>query len=280
MRHRLRAAEAGVLNGKPTANHDGDPMSSATSPIRAGSRTEGALRETNRRFYDALWSDARLIEPERFNTWPLVCSLVKESQQRLEVAPGLRPRLPIEGTHFVDQSAPAVRKLRGCGAIAVCGLVTSIPFADGAFDLVCALDVVEHVDDDDAALSELSRVAAPDAALLLSVPLHESRWTAFDDFVGHRRRYEPEQLAAQLEAHGFSVERSAVFGMKPRGSQLADVGMWFLTHRREKAMWWYDRVFMPLGLRFQKKLVLTRGMVDAARLDEILVVCRKRDAMH
>lgn len=145
------------------------------------------LRESNGRFYDALWKDARLIEPERFNTWPLVSDLVEQSRNRLEVAPGMRPRLPIAGTHFVDLSRPAVARLRACGGNAVVGLVTSLPYSDGIFDLVCALDIVEHVDDDEAALSELSRVAAPDATLLLSIPLHESRWTAFDDHVGHRR---------------------------------------------------------------------------------------------
>ena len=240
---------------------------------RIGSDRE--RRETNSQFYDALWTDARLIEPERFNTWPLVGSLVALHPRRLEVAPGLRPRLPIEGTHFVDQSAPAVAKLRGRGARAVRGRVTSIPFADGVFDLVCAFDIVEHVSDDETALSELSRVAAKDAVFLLSVPLHESCWTAFDDLVGHCHRYDPEQLRARLAAFGFSVERSAVFGMKPQSSWLLDLGMWFLTHRREKAMWWYNRVFMPMGLRFQKTLSLERGLVDADGLDEILIVCRK-----
>src|SRR4051794_5791819 len=69
------------------------------------------LREVNRQFYDSLWTDARLVRPERFNTWPLICSLVSPSQRRLEVAPGLRPRLPLQGTNFVDTSAPAVAKL-------------------------------------------------------------------------------------------------------------------------------------------------------------------------
>jgi len=237
-----------------------------------------SLTETNRQFYDALWTDASLIGPERFNTWPLVCSLVAQSRQRLEVAPGLRPRLPLDGTRFVDQSALAVSKLRRHGASAVRGLVTSIPFADGTFDLVCAFDIVEHVADDESALSELSRVAAAGAILLLSVPLHESSWTAFDDLVGHHRRYEPAQLRSQLAAHGFSVEESALFGMKPRSSRLVDFGMWFLTHRRAKAIWWYDRVFMPLGLRFQKELAFVPGMVDADGVDEILIVCRKNGA--
>ena len=108
-----------------------------------------------------LWSGARLVEPEQFNTWPLVRSLLSDYGRRLEVAPGLRPRLPIEGTQFVDISAPALTKLRERGAQVVLSQISSLPFADGAFDLVCALDIIEHVDDDNAALRELSRVTKP-----------------------------------------------------------------------------------------------------------------------
>lgn len=246
------------------------------TPSRA--RSDAELLEANRRFYDPLWADALLVEPERFNTWPLVCSLVSPSRPRLEVAPGLRPRLPIEGTHFVDLSAPAVAKLRARGANAMQGLVSSLPFPDGIFHLVCAFDIVEHVDDDAAALSELARVAAPGAALLLSVPLHQALWTPFDDFVGHRRRYEPDLLLSKLGEHGFTVEQSAVYGMRPKSSRLVDIGMWHLAHRRAKAMWWYNNVFMPVGVFFQKKLVLTQGMIGTTDVSEVFLVCRKRSA--
>ena len=66
--------------------------------------------DANREFYDALWTDARLVAPERFNTWPLARALSDRSPRRLEVAPGLRPRLPLAGTVFVDVSAPALRR--------------------------------------------------------------------------------------------------------------------------------------------------------------------------
>ena len=244
-------------------------------PTNLTNRTDPELLEANRRFYDPLWTDAHLVGPERFNTWPLVCSLLPPTGLQLEVAPGLRPRLPLRETYFVDLSGPAIAKLSARGANAVSGLVSSLPFPDSMFDLVCALDIVEHVDDDDGALSELSRVAAPGAAFLLSVPLHPSQWTAFDDFVGHRRRYEPECLLTKLREHGFTVEQSAVYGMKPKSSRLLDLGMWFLTHRRKKAMWWYSHVFMPLGLRFQKKLALFPGMIDTTLVSEVLLVCRK-----
>ena len=54
--------------------------------------------------------------------------------------------------------------------------------------------------------------------------------------------------------------------------------MWALTHRREKALWWYNHVFMPLGVRFQKKLALAPGLIATEKVDEILLVCRKDGA--
>ena len=145
---------------------------------------------------------ARLVEAERFNTWPLIQRLCATAPRRLEVAPGLRPRLPIAGTHFVDLSAAAVAVLRDRKAGAVRGSVTALPMASARFDLVCAFDIVEHVDDDDSALAELVRVTAPGGALVMSTPLHPARWTPFDAVVGHRRRYEPATLLAKLAHHG------------------------------------------------------------------------------
>jgi SAM-dependent methyltransferase len=233
------------------------------------------LLDANRLYYDSLWSGAQLVEPARFNTWPLIQTLLPRGGRCLEVAPGLRPRLPLEGTQFVDVSGPALAKLARRGASVVGALITSLPFADAAFDLVCALDIVEHVDDDAAALEELSRVARPGAVVLLSVPLHPELWNAFDDFVGHRRRYRPELLTEILGRHGLTIERSAVYGMQPRSSRLLDLGMWYLTHQRERALWWYNRVFMPIGLKFQKKLDFATGLIAAHDVDEILMVCRK-----
>jgi hypothetical protein len=71
------------------------------------------------------------------------------------------------------------------------------------------------------------------------------------------------------------VQRSAVFGMQPRSSRLVDIGMWWLLNHREMAMWWYNRAFVQLGLRFQKALRLAPGMIATEGVDEILMVCRK-----
>src|SRR5436309_4552075 len=146
-----------------------------TSP--SPGRPDSELLDANRHFYNALWTDARLIEPERFNTWPLVHSLLAPAQRRLEVAPGLRPRFPIEDTQFVDISAAALEKLRARGGSGTLGSITALPYGNSGFDLICAFAVVEHVDDDERALAELSRVAASGAVLITSVPLHPARWS-------------------------------------------------------------------------------------------------------
>ena len=244
--------------------------------ITAPDRSDTDLLRVNRGFYEALWAQARLIGPERFNTWPLVRELAAAAPRRLEVAPGLRPRLPLQGTCFVDLSHAALRQLHAHGASAMHGMIGALPCADAQFELVCAFDILEHVADDEGALGELARVAAPGATLLLSVPLHADAWTAFDEFVGHCRRYEPAAIEAKLAAHGFVIERSAVYGMQPKSSRLLDLGQWYLTHQRERAMWWYNRVFMPVGLRFQKPLQWRAGLIDAAGVDEVLLLCRRR----
>jgi len=248
-------------------------MTSA-APSAAAPADEDLL-DKNRRFYDLLWSGATLVEPQRFNTWPLVQSLLPSCPRRLEVAPGLRPRLPLAGTQFVDISAPALAKLQGRGAQVVQSQVSSLPFPAGSFDLVCALDIVEHVDDDEGVLAELARVARAGATVLISTPLHQSMWTPFDDFVGHKRRYEPGELLAKLARHHLRVERSAVFGMQPRSSRLVDAGMWWLVHHRERAMWWYNRVFMRVALWSQEELSFSPGLLPTAGVDEVFLVCRR-----
>jgi SAM-dependent methyltransferase len=240
----------------------------------AQSAAERELLERNRRFYDLFWSGASLVEPQRFNTWPMVQQLLPAGR-RLEVAPGLRPRLPIPGTQFVDISVPALAALRARGGDVVQAQVTALPFADQSFDLVCALDIIEHVEDDRGALSELTRVVRSGGTLLLSTPLHTARWTAFDEFVGHKRRYQPAELFGKLAQHQLTVVRSAVFGMQPRSSRLLDIGIWWLVHHRERAMWWYNRAYTHVALRLQKPLRLVPGVIATDDVDEILMVCQR-----
>jgi SAM-dependent methyltransferase len=237
--------------------------------------TSSDIVATNRNFYDALWWRATLQRPDRFNTWPLVSDLLPSAPARLELGPGLRPRLPIAGTHFIDISTPAIDRLNACGGIAVPGEIGALPFRDREFDLVCAFDVIEHVENDRLVFGELSRVLKQDGVLMFSVPVHADLWTEFDDWVGHVRRYEPSNLTEILASNQLVLEKSAAFGMKPSHPGLVKYGMWYLEHRRAWAMFWYNWVGMPLAMLFQKRLELTNGLIDTRNVDEIMLVCRR-----
>ncbi|MGZ4438462.1 MAG: methyltransferase domain-containing protein [Nocardioides sp.] len=100
----------------------------------------------------------------------------------------------------------------------VCGSVLQLPFADGAFDVVTAFDVVEHCDPESRALDELQRVLAPGGRLLMSVPAYQWAWSDHDVANGHYRRYTRRRAVAAVEGAGLVVERAtyafaAVFPM-------------------------------------------------------------------
>jgi SAM-dependent methyltransferase len=231
--------------------------------------------DVNRDFYDALWSASHVILPQRFNTWPLLSALAASAPARLEIGPGLRPRLPIAGTSFVDISRPALSSLKARGGLAMLGEITALPFPDRSFDLVCAFDIVEHIADDRQAFCELGRVAKDDATVMFSVPLHPARWSAFDALVGHVRRYDPDDLLDILGEHSFVLEQSVGFGMQPRSGWLLDFAVWGLAHHQVQAMRWYNGLFLPLGLLLQRRLAWASGLIDVTNVDELLLVCRR-----
>lgn len=246
-----------------------------TRPDSTRHPTSRDIATINRTFYEALWRKAHLERPDGFNTWPLVSPLLSSAPARLELGPGLRPRLPIAGTHFIDMCAPVIERLNARGGIATSGDVGRLPFGDREFDLVCAFDIIEHVEDDRRVFGEVSRVLKDDGILIFSVPLHADLWTEFDNWVGHARRYDPSDLLAIMAGNQLELETSAAFGMQPANPGLVKYGMWWLEHRREWAMFWYNWVGMPLARRFQKRLKLVSGFIDTTGVDEVVLVCRR-----
>ena len=71
------------------------------------------------------------------------------------------------------------------------------------FDLVCAFEVLEHMEDDAAAVKQWAARLRARGWLLLSVPALQHRYGPFDELVGHFRRYDPAAMAALLDRCGF-----------------------------------------------------------------------------
>jgi len=105
----------------------------------------------------------------------------------------------------VDEDPEAVA---AAGPRACVGSVLDLPFEDGAFDLVCCLDVLEHVPDDVAALHELRRVGS---TLLVTAPAFPGLWSAHDAASGHVRRYTRGALLATARRAGWEPARVWAF---------------------------------------------------------------------
>jgi SAM-dependent methyltransferase len=86
-----------------------------------------------------------------------------------------------------------------------------LPFADGSFDVVCALDILEHLDDDATAARELHRVCKPGGHVIAYVPAYSILWGYNDEYSHHKRRYVKSQLADILESAGFDIRESGYF---------------------------------------------------------------------
>ncbi|HEX7188302.1 MAG TPA: class I SAM-dependent methyltransferase [Actinomycetes bacterium] len=73
---------------------------------------------------------------------------------------------------------------------------------DETFDLVCAFEVIEHIEDDAAAMREWAGRLRPGGSVLLSTPAWQKRFGAADEMVGHFRRYDPAVLRSLLHSAG------------------------------------------------------------------------------
>jgi SAM-dependent methyltransferase len=82
-----------------------------------------------------------------------------------------------------------------------------MPFEDESFDLVTALDVIEHCEDDVRILRECHRVCAPGGLIAITVPAFQWLWSNNDSVNDHKRRYTRAELRAKLEETGFDVRR-------------------------------------------------------------------------
>jgi len=160
-------------------------------------------------------------------------ALVRQGRQRadalLDIGCGTGANLPLlkelvdangqlVGADFSPLALRYARQQLGNGSLGVDGAASPrlsllqadaarLPFADNSFDLVTALDVLEHVENDSAALSEITRVLVPGGAFIWSVPAYQHLWSAHDEALHHFRRYEYHQLRSKLTCSGLQVWR-------------------------------------------------------------------------
>ncbi len=155
-------------------------------------------------------------------------ALAREPRGRvLEVGSGLSPIITDrDDIVYSELSFRALRSLRAAqrrGRYLVAD-GTRLPFADGAIDHVICSEVLEHVENDQAAIGELARVLRPGGVAYITVPHRKAYFAADDRFVGHFRRYEIDEMLAKLDRAGLRLRR-----MEKVLGPLEKITMWTLV---------------------------------------------------
>ena len=91
------------------------------------------------------------------------------------------------------------------------GDVSNIPFADNSFDVVLALDVLEHLENDVRAIQETKRVLKPGGIAIFFVPALMFLWGMVDEESNHYRRYTRRELNEKIREGGLEIKRSSYF---------------------------------------------------------------------
>ncbi len=103
----------------------------------------------------------------------------------------------------------ASRRLGHAVASAPLPELTGVP--DRNYHLIALLDVLEHVDGDEAALRSIADKLAPGGSILVTVPAYQWMWSAHDEAHHHKRRYSRRGLRSVAEAAGLKVDKIGYF---------------------------------------------------------------------
>ena len=131
---------------------------------------------------------------------------VDKPERILDVGSADGPSVSWLGTH--GRRVTIDVDIRGLAPGGVCGSALALPFADAAFDIVGAFDVIEHCDPEHVAIAEIARVLKPGGRFLMAVPAYQWAWSSHDVSNGHYRRYTKRRATEALSAQGFNILRS------------------------------------------------------------------------
>lgn len=109
----------------------------------------------------------------------------------------------------VDESPEAIEFCRRKGLVNLYNynLTNLEGFPGERFDVIIALDVLEHIEDDISALKELHRVCAHGGGLIITVPAYGFLWSEHDEALDHKRRYAAPELRNKLHRAGFKIQK-------------------------------------------------------------------------
>ena len=97
------------------------------------------------------------------------------------------------------------------GIEAINASLTELPFKNNTYDLICAFDVIEHIEDHEKALDEIYRVLRPHGKYFLTVPAFQSLWSNHDVVNHHYRRYTKKKFNSLISNSNLKIDYSTYF---------------------------------------------------------------------
>lgn len=125
----------------------------------------------------------------------------------------LKALKPFGKIYGMDASNDAINFSRtlNTGVIKKGSLPNNLPFSKESFDLIVALDVIEHIEEDGEALNSINYLMKKNGILVLTVPALMSLWSKFDEVNHHKRRYRKSELSHKIKAANFQILRISYF---------------------------------------------------------------------
>jgi SAM-dependent methyltransferase len=101
---------------------------------------------------------------------------------------------------------------------------------EGRYDLIVACEVFEHIEDDLSALQAVAGLLNGGGYFLFSAPAFMNKWQASDEYAGHYRRYERDEIKKKFSSVGLSIETLWCFGF-PVTEMLYPLRQWYYGRR-------------------------------------------------
>lgn len=123
-----------------------------------------------------------------------------------------------------------------------------------AFDSVCYVNVLEHIEDDFNALSHAHKALHQNGHLLIFVPALPFLYSDLDKKVGHFRRYKKQQLENLVSSAGFTIKKSKYF-------DIAGIIPWYIAFvllkqtTTEANVSLYDKLIVPVMRRVERVII-------------------------
>jgi ubiquinone/menaquinone biosynthesis C-methylase UbiE len=171
----------------------------------------------------------------------------------------------------IDTASECLEASGNRGVEAVLADASDLPFSESTQDFVVAMDVLEHLPDQRAALLEWRRVLKSSGTLFLTVPAHQHLWSAHDRANHHYLRYSKKRLKEDLRQSGFEIKSIRYWNsiLYPiffliRKLKLSEI----LNMSEFKIPGYYYSIFLKALLEFEASSKITRKFIGVSLVVE------------